>query len=750
MRNTTLWLLFFGLFFGNFSTVLGQTPEDVKVGLVLSGGGAKAFAHIGVLKEIEAAGLRIDYIGGTSMGAVIGGLYAAGYSAHQLDSLFNTFDFNAILTDDLPRQTRSITEKAESDRYVITFPFDGKKLTLPSGLSRGHNAYNILSKLLLPVRDVTDFRDLPIPFLCIATDAEKGTQVILDHGYLPRALTASSALPTIVQPILMEGILHIDGGVVNNYPVAEIRAMGAEVIIGVDVQDNLLARDQLNSVVDIVAQINNFRTIERMTAKIDRTDIYIEPEMNQFTVLSFKDRKAVIDLGQKAAQMQREKFAELAKRQQAHVPREGISAADISAPLEISNVRIEGHQGYTRSYIMGKLGIRSSVRMTPDELQSGINNLAATNNFSSIDYFFESQSDTTQTGSILRLQMTENPQKSLVRFGLHYDPLYRMGVLLNVTQKRLLGVNDKASIDVVIGDYLRYRAHYFVDKGYHWSVGLTANFSQFNHAVGRNFTNSESEFDTSIALNQIDIKYKHWHNQFQLLTRLNQDMEFSLGANHQRVYYFSETVGLDEDGLPRTVFEDNHYVSAFAQIEVDTRDHGYYPTQGGLFRGTLEQFLYNGAANENHFTRAQINTSYAWPLGLSFFVAAELKAGASLGDKSPEGLDFFMGGYGYQDLGYFVPFFGQEVMALRGNSFLLTQVNATIALSAKSRLLARAQVGGIGHNLFDDLHWRNTMEQSSVALGYAIETFLGPLELWRGYASGVRDGIWQLSLGYRF
>ena len=132
--------------------------------------------------------------------------------------------------------------------------------------------------------------------------------------------------------------------------------------------------------------------------------------------------------------------------------------------------------------------------------------------------------------------------------------------------------------------------------------------------MGRNFTNSESEFDTSIALNQIDIKYKHWHNQFQLLTRLNQDMEFSLGANHQRVYYFSETVGLDEDGLPRTVFEDNHYVSAFAQIEIDTRDHGYYPTQGGLFRGTLEQFLYNGAANENHFTRAQINTSYAWPL----------------------------------------------------------------------------------------------------------------------------------------
>lgn len=750
MKQMHHWRLLVVLICLSANALWAQESDDVKVGLVLSGGGAKAFAHIGVLKEIEAAGLRIDYIGGTSMGAVIGGLYAAGYTADQLDSLFKTFDFNAILTDELPRKTRSIAEKAESDRYAVTFPFDGKKLTLPIGLSKGHNAYNILSKLLLPVRDISDFNALPISFLCIATDAEKGTQVLLDKGYLPRALTASSALPTIVQPILIDGVLHIDGGVVNNYPIDEIRAKGADVVIGVDVQDQLMSQEQLKSVVDVVSQINNFRTIEHMGSKIDQTDIYIRPEINQFGVLSFKDPSAVINLGAQAARDQRQLFEELARRQKPYKPRVGISHQQVAEPLQISAVRIEGHQGYTRSYIMGKLGIRSTATLTADELQSGINNLAATNNFRSIDYYFEPAQDQAQPGQILRLKLTENPQRSLLRVGLHYDPLYRMGVLLNATQKRLFGVNDQASIDVVIGDYLRYRANYFVDKGYHWSVGLTANFVQFSHAVGRNFTDAESEFETPIDLNQIDITYKHWQNQFNLLTRLNQDMEFSLGLNHQRVHYFSETLGLDQEGLLRTVFEDNHYVSGLAQVEIDTRDHGYYPRKGGLLRATVEQYLYNGSEPGTHFTRAQINTVYSWSLAPKLYAQSALKAGASFGDQSPEGLDFFMGGYGYQDTGYFVPFFGQDIMALRGNSFLLAQINTTLELTAKSRLLARAQVGEIRHDLYKGLQWSQVLEQSSFAVGYALETFLGPLELWRGYASGLSGGRWQMSLGFRF
>ena len=180
-----------------------KAQEDLKVGLVLSGGGAKGLAHIGALKVIEEAGIRVDYIGGTSMGAIIGALYASGYSANQLDSIFNIVDFNTLIQDDIPRSAKTFYEKDESEKYAITLPFDHFQIGFPSGLSKGQNVYNLLSKLTLHVSDIDDFSKLPIPFFCVATDVETGKEVILDKGYLPRAITASGALPSLFSPVVI-------------------------------------------------------------------------------------------------------------------------------------------------------------------------------------------------------------------------------------------------------------------------------------------------------------------------------------------------------------------------------------------------------------------------------------------------------------------------------------------------------------------------------------------------------------------
>ncbi len=213
--------------------IINQT--DKKIGLVLSGGGAKGLAHIGALKVIEEAGVKIDYIGGTSMGAIVGALYASGYTADQLDSIFRATDFTNLIQDNLPRSAKTFYEKEDSERYALTLPFDGFKVSVPPAYSGGQNIYNELVRILYHVKDIDDFSQLPIPFVCIATDIETGKEVILNSGYLPEAVMASGALPSLFEPAIIDDKVLIDGGVVNNYPIEKVREMGADIIIGVDI-----------------------------------------------------------------------------------------------------------------------------------------------------------------------------------------------------------------------------------------------------------------------------------------------------------------------------------------------------------------------------------------------------------------------------------------------------------------------------------------------------------------------------------
>ena len=246
-------LLFLSLCFLQLAVAQDSIKKNrPKIGLILSGGGAKGFAHIGVLKVLEQAGVKIDYIGGTSMGAVVGGLYASGYNATQIDSIFKNTNFDELLQDYIPRSSKSFFEKRNDEMYALALPVNKFKVGIPIALSKGMYNYNLLAKLTHKVRHIRDFNQLPIPFLCIATDIEKGEPVILDKGYLAQAMMASSAFPSLFSPVVIDGKLLIDGGVVNNYPVDEVRKMGADIIIGVDVQDDLKDRKGLTDATRIL------------------------------------------------------------------------------------------------------------------------------------------------------------------------------------------------------------------------------------------------------------------------------------------------------------------------------------------------------------------------------------------------------------------------------------------------------------------------------------------------------------------
>ncbi|MEL6989630.1 MAG: patatin-like phospholipase family protein, partial [Bacteroidota bacterium] len=316
--------------------------EDVKVGVVLSGGGAKGLAHIGVLKKIEEAGIRVDYIAGTSMGAIIGGLYASGYSAIQIDSLVHTVNFDNIIQDNLPREAKTFYEKDDAERYAIKLPFDNFKLSFPQSLSKGQNAYNLFVRTFDHVNSITDFDKLPIPFFCVATDVEKGTQVILESGYLPEAISASSALPSLYSPVNLDGKLLIDGGVVNNYPVDEMRAKGMDIIIGVDVQDSLRGRDQLKSAPDILLQINNYRTIKAMEEKRTKTDVYLRPNISEYSLVSFDEINAIIKQGDSVATRQFDTLRVIAVRQTTLSRKRTFSQPQPKDSVHITAVQIEG------------------------------------------------------------------------------------------------------------------------------------------------------------------------------------------------------------------------------------------------------------------------------------------------------------------------------------------------------------------------------------------------------------------------
>ena len=428
MKNYFLLLL---LLFLGFQNAFAQEKERPKIGLVLSGGGAKGLAHIGVLKAIEEAGVKIDFIGGTSMGAIVGGLYASGYNASQIDSIFKVSDFDQLLKDYIPRSSKNFYEKENDEKYALVLPFDKWKVGLPYAYSKGLNIYGLLNKLLHNDRHERNFNELPTPFLCIATDIETGKQIVLDHGYLAQAIMASATFPSLFSPIVIDDKLLIDGGVVNNYPIDEVKKLGADIIIGVDVQSGLKSRQELNNATRILVQISNLQMMDNMEAKKERTDIYIKPDISEYSVISFSDGVEIIKKGEEASFVVYEKIKALGTNYSK--PKLGLCEGKMDT-LSIAEIQINPLKNYTRAYVIGKLGFRPGIKLTYDELKTGIDNLNATQNFSAIGYSFEKKDQ----ADIFKLNLVENPIKSFLRFGLHYDNLYKSGVLINVNKKKLI------------------------------------------------------------------------------------------------------------------------------------------------------------------------------------------------------------------------------------------------------------------------------------------------------------------------
>ncbi len=719
--------------------------KDIKVGLVLSGGGAKGLAHIGALKIIEKSGVRIDYIGGTSMGAIVGSLYASGYTATELDSIFRSVDFDRLIQDDLPRNAKTFYEREDAEKYALTLPFDNFKIGLPQGLSKGQNFYNEFSRLSAHVSHVKDFNQLPIPFFCISTNIETGEQVLLDKGYLPEAVSASGALPSIFSPIELNEVLMTDGGVTNNYPVKEIRDKGAEIVIGIDVQDSLMPKNQLNSVTNIMLQISNFRTINAMKSKMKETDIYIKPSITDFSLISFDQADKIIKNGEKAAEANYDKLKAIAKRQ--ILASRKVIVPKNSDTLKISGVSISGNQRYTRSYIKGKLKLKKPKTTTYTKLYEGINNLSATANFDRVSHRLKKNSK----GTELILNVKESKNTMLLRLALHYNDLYKTAALVNFTKKSFLFNNDVLSFDIALGDNIRYDFNYYIDKGYYWSIGLKNSFNHFDKNVAYELVRNDFILP-DIEINQINLDFLDFKTQFYMETLLHQTFSLGIGAEHRRFRLISETIGEDEDQLPRAVFDNSDYWSTLAYLRFDNYNNKYFPSSGFYFDGTTNYYLFDNNINSegSNFVIAKADFGHAFKITNRISSTLELSAGARFGEKNLRSLNFFIGGFGAKTLNQNVSFYGYDFLTIVGDSYIKTSATLNYEILKKNHLNFTANYANVGNQLFENGNWLESPEYSGYALGYGLETFAGPIQVKYSYSPELKESEWLFSIGFWF
>lgn len=718
-----------------------QDTIDVKVGLVLSGGGAKGLAHVAVLKVLEEVGVRVDYIGGTSMGAIIGAMYASGYNAHQIDSIVHSIKFDKVLTDVLPRNAKPFYEKESGEIYAVTLPIKNKKVGIPIALAEGQNVLNLLTKLTQHVNNINDFSKLPIPFICIATNLETGRQEVLKSGFLPEAVKASGSFPTLLAPVEINGKLLTDGGIVNNFPVNEVKKMGADIVIGVDMQSGLDSKEEMDSALDILNQIVGFQMYKTLDAKYENSDVLIQPNMREYNVISFDKIDEIMKEGDIAARKQYQKLEAIANCQKKNTkPKVDLSYVQ---KFHIKRIEIEGNKHYTRAYILGKLNLKRKDTTSYQRLVQSVNNLSATGNFDIVQYKIENEDN----GSVIKFKVKEHRVPNFLKLAVHYDDLYKTGILVNATAKHVLFNNDVLSADLILGDNVRYNFNYFIDNGFYWSFGVKSRYNTFN---------AEVNFDEA-NVNKINLEYEDLTNQIYFQTVFNRKFAVGMGAEFKRIKAFTETISTVENNNEfqqnsgRLYFDRSNYFNLISYIKLDTYDKKYFQKKGAYLNMDYRWYMASSNFNKNFVPFSQLKGKAG--LAHTFFDKATFhfisEAGITLGENENRVLNYNVGGYGENFINTFVPMYGYDYGSLSSTSFLRSALTFRYELFKKNFLMVTANYSRVEKDLFNEGKiFENT--RSGYMVGYGLDTFLGPVEINYTWSPDHNENYWYFNVGFWF
>lgn len=432
----------------------GSLIAQPKIGLTLSGGGAKGLAHVGILEAIDSAGLRIDCISGTSMGSIVGSLYAAGYSGKDINKIARELDWNVLFSGKPSMRTVNIDEKTEFDNYAIEIPVKKGKLKIRGGIIEGQEIWLKFQELFLPIYDIKDFSKFSIPFRCVATDIATGKPVVLDQGELVTAIRASMAIPSVFTPIDYKDTKLVDGGVVRNFPVRDVKDMGADFVIGVNLSQGLATADKLNSVLDILYQIGFYKDADDFEHEKKLCNVLIEPPLAEYSAASFGSAQAIIDVGRETGKKYYPIFKKLADSLRALYPdyKPIQNRLPVVKEVTVDSITILGLENTTNRSFKNRLAIEPGKSYDGIAVGHAIRRVYGSRNYNRIAY--EWHPAQTKGHATLAFNVLERPQV-YVKAGIHYHTFSDVALILGGEIKNFIFDRSKATVKVNVSENFR-------------------------------------------------------------------------------------------------------------------------------------------------------------------------------------------------------------------------------------------------------------------------------------------------------
>lgn len=718
MIRKIFYLICFFAYLASYSQIKENLviPKNPKIGLSLSGGGAKGFTHVGVLKVLDSLGVKVDYISGTSMGAIVGGLYAAGYTGKDIEKVVMDTDFYSLITDPKPRQETSFFSKSV-DKYLLTVPLRNGKVSLPSSISTGQRNVYLLKELLKNVSNIDDFSKLPIPFMCIATNIESGQMQIFEKGDLVSSILASSAFPSLLEPVKIGDSIYVDGAMSVNFPSKPLKDKGIDIVIGVDLNQPLAKRENLNSVISIMNQIIDFGIKKETINQYKYTDINIKPDLSGITATSYDNKRQILDSGYVEALRYVDILKELPKRNFERI-RSSINPV-YSSVYKIDSLAVENARIYKSNYIRGKMGLTLPSMQTYGSVNKMIDKLYATNNYKFINYDIIQQDNR----NYLKLYVTEDEARHFLKFGLHYDEIFKTGLLLNYSAKRLLFRNSNLSLDIVVGDNPRYYFNYFIDNGYIPGFGLYSSGMSFDL---KNFSN-----------NTID-SWKWFRNEV-FIQSVWKD-RFALGGGFSHDYFENEKNGQNDKA--------ERHLNPYVFLKSDTQNDKDFPTKGFYLNAEGKIIdLFNSDLEKKPITiKADIKMNFFISKLLTYRL--NLFGGITIGENNPTFYQYRIGGLFDQPIVNFKRFAGYQFASLADNNIFLASNDFQFRFDKNYFLTANFSIA----NLFSSIKFDEAVKlnYSSIGLTAGYKSPFGQIKVNFSKSLNKHKGVFSVILGHWF
>jgi NTE family protein len=709
-------------------------PKRPTVGLVLSGGGAKGFAYVGLLRVIQEVGLPIDYIGGSSIGSIIGGLYAIGYHPDTIAVLIRSQNWNNLLRDITDRKYIAFEEKEHGEKTLISLPLKNKKIGIGS-MYKGQEINLLLNDYFSPAYKINDFNKFQTPFLCIGTNLFTGDQVVLNSGYLPMAVRSSMSIPGFFTPTDYQGHYLVDGGVVNNYPAKELKEMGAEIIIGGDVQSGLYqTREELASLTAIIDQITSFARIRANVIGDSLTDIKVRIKMN-YGMMDFEKYDSIIAVGERVARSHYAEIKALADSLNAieYKPLKQYTASPLKK-VWIDDLIISGNNKMSDLYFKSIFGKYENSEISLEELRRDIRLTYGSGFFESVSYSFENWDNKTN----LKIEVAEGGP-GVVSAGVHYNSDYGINLSLTGAFRNIVRKNSKLFADLNIANNPRLRLQFLNGFGGQAAVGTSGEFYTFKINV---YEKNAKENTLNLTNYKASLFFNY---NFRNLVNMKAGFDYEY-------FRFRQDIIIDSTLIPLENF--SGYGTLFFSLNADTRNRPYYATKGfkAAFRAEYVMPFSSDFSSEVFSNSLIMNFKFDdnIMLGRRFVLQPGIFAGATLRDETPP-VNHWMGLGGLTPDNYistYVPFTGLHFIQRFGFYSLVGRLNLQYNVYNKLYVNLRTDFGSSEMSLDGLFDSRNFLAGYGVTASY--NSFIGPLE-FSVMGSNINPGLmFFLNLGYWF